>query len=92
MPLSLKSRLDPYDLTPMTSSSEQITVSAGSLKPQFIFCLSVDQDPVGLDVAVAPAFPSPFQGMIPVPRWQRLPGEQNPDKLNQLLLILALPD
>jgi len=40
--------------------SEQVAVTAGSFKSQFISSYSVDQNPVGFDVAVTPALPSPF--------------------------------
>jgi hypothetical protein len=72
--------------------SEEISMAAGSFEPQFIFRILADQYPVWLNVAVPPAFPVPFQGMVPILRGQRLPTQQNLDKLNQLLLILPLLD
>jgi len=67
-------------------------VGAGSFEPQFVFSYSVNQDPVGLDVTVAPAFPGTLQGVVQVFRRQRPPIEENTHNRNELLLVLALPD
>ena len=65
---------------------------AGSFKPHFVFRASVYQNPVGFDVAVTPALPDTFQGVVLIPRRQRLSSEQNLDNCDKLLLVSALLD
>ncbi len=67
-------------------------MGAGSFEAQLVFSHSVYQDPVGLDMTVAPAFPSTFQGVVHVSRWQRVTIEENVHNRNELFLVLALPD
>ena len=65
---------------------------AGSFQSHFLFRSSVYENPVGFDVAVTPALPGTFQGVVLIPRRQRLSGEQNLDNRGKLLLALALLD
>jgi hypothetical protein len=58
---------------------EQLSVVASSHKLQFIAGDSVNEQPIGLDMALSMAFPVPDQEMVSIAFIQRLLGDQRLD-------------
>ena len=59
-------RADDITVDARGSVAEQVGVRAGSGKEEFVPGAFVDQQPVGRDVALAPAFPFALEGMVAV--------------------------
>src|SRR5262249_9898836 len=68
---------------------EQVCVRAGAGQLELPGLLPVDQDPIGLDVAITPAFPFAAERVIPVLRVQSPAGAQRLDDGAELLQVLA---
>jgi hypothetical protein len=72
------------------SYPEQVGVVAGSNKDQGLIRHSVEEEPVGLHVAVPMSGPNSAQGMRTAPRGQWLPTLKNVYNRLQFVQILAL--
>src|SRR3989304_5531617 len=73
----------------MMSFFEKVAVCAGPFKPKRVALCSVNQDPIGFNVAVTRSLPRSHEGMVSVVRWKRGTLGQ---KLNSLLqLVQVLP-
>src|SRR6185437_4128266 len=70
-------------------SFEYVRVGTRAAQLQLAGFFAVDQDPVGLDVTVAPPLPIAAEGMIPVLRVQPAMGAQRLDDRAELLHVLA---
>ena len=82
-------RLPPQPAPAPTSLVEQISVRTrcGYLQP--LAGNAVNQEPIRLQVKVAPALPISFQGMIAKAREQRLLGKKQVDCIGQLANVFA---
>ena len=68
---------------------EKVAVRTGPFKPKRVFVRSVNQDPVGFNVAVARRLPRSDEWMVSVVRWKRSALGQKLDNLLQLVQILS---
>ena len=67
----------------------QVGVRPGAAELQLAFLFPVDQDPVGLDLAVSPCLHVTAEGVIPVPRFQLLASTSGLDHRAEFLQVLA---
>ena len=68
---------------------KQVGMGARATALQLAGFFPIDQDPVGFDMAVAPALPVPGQSMVPLARRERLVRPQQADDRLELLHRLA---
>ncbi len=55
---------------------QQIGVTAGSRQAEFVIDNPIDDQPIGLDMDIAPTFPIALERMIPEARWKGVACKQ----------------